>query len=169
MTNIAANAPVALPPSITGSKSYRCKDNKLIYIDWMSDGTRAREEQARGSRNDCHSGRRAQGRQHRQVGHLQRSGLQQLSERRSNRTASPRGAARLARGFSHLRLALSGPAWTFSTPPASPLTSSPSTASRPTNMTASSTPSAASRTSSSSASSRSCGRNIAATKARAST
>ena len=26
-------------PSITGSKSYRCKDNKLIYIDWMSDGT----------------------------------------------------------------------------------------------------------------------------------
>ena len=37
--NIAANAPVALPPSITGSKSYRCKDNKLIYIDWMSDGT----------------------------------------------------------------------------------------------------------------------------------
>ena len=34
-----ANAAVALPPSITGSKSYRCKDNKLIYIDWMSDGT----------------------------------------------------------------------------------------------------------------------------------
>ena len=37
--NIAANAPVALPPSITSSKAYRCKDNKLIYIDWMSDGT----------------------------------------------------------------------------------------------------------------------------------
>lgn len=37
--NIAANAPVALPPSITASKSYRCKDNRLIYIDWMSDGT----------------------------------------------------------------------------------------------------------------------------------
>src|SRR4029078_8383592 len=37
--NIAANAPVALPPSITASKSYRCKDNGLIYIDWMSDGT----------------------------------------------------------------------------------------------------------------------------------
>jgi len=46
--NIAANAPVALPPSITGSKSYRCKDNKLIYVDWMSDGTahvkKSREE-----------------------------------------------------------------------------------------------------------------------------
>ena len=37
--NIAANAPVALPPSITSSKSYRCKDNNLVYIDWMSDGT----------------------------------------------------------------------------------------------------------------------------------
>src|SRR3954471_10521278 len=37
--NIAANAPVALPPSITSSKSYRCKDNKLVYVDWMSDGT----------------------------------------------------------------------------------------------------------------------------------
>ena len=35
----AANAGVALPPSITASKSYRCKDNKLVYIDWMSDGT----------------------------------------------------------------------------------------------------------------------------------
>jgi hypothetical protein len=37
--NIAANAPVALPPSITASKSYRCKDNNLVYIDWLSDGT----------------------------------------------------------------------------------------------------------------------------------
>jgi hypothetical protein len=44
--NLAANAPVALPPSITASKSYRCKDNKLIYIDWMSDGT-ARVKQTR--------------------------------------------------------------------------------------------------------------------------
>jgi hypothetical protein len=37
--NIAANAPVALPPSITSSKSYRCKDNHVVYVDWMSDGT----------------------------------------------------------------------------------------------------------------------------------
>ena len=35
----AANEPVALPPSITSSKSYRCKDNKLVYVDWLSDGT----------------------------------------------------------------------------------------------------------------------------------
>jgi hypothetical protein len=34
-----ANGPVALPPSITASKSYRCKDNKLIYVDWLSDGS----------------------------------------------------------------------------------------------------------------------------------
>ena len=36
------------PPSITSSKSYRCKDNHLVYIDWMSDGTarvkKSREE-----------------------------------------------------------------------------------------------------------------------------
>jgi len=37
--NAATNGPVALPPSITSSKSYRCKDNKVVYIDWMSDGT----------------------------------------------------------------------------------------------------------------------------------
>ena len=33
------NAPVTLPPSIQASKSYRCKDNHLIYVDWLSDGT----------------------------------------------------------------------------------------------------------------------------------
>ena len=38
-TNKVENASIALPPSITGSKAYRCKDNHLIYIDWMSDGT----------------------------------------------------------------------------------------------------------------------------------
>jgi hypothetical protein len=38
-SNVAANGPVALPPSITASKAYRCKDNKLVYIDWMSDGS----------------------------------------------------------------------------------------------------------------------------------
>jgi hypothetical protein len=37
--NAAASAPVTLPPSIQASKSYRCKDNNLIYVDWMSDGT----------------------------------------------------------------------------------------------------------------------------------
>ncbi len=38
-TNAAANAGVQLPPSIVGSKIYRCGDNKLVYIDWMSDGS----------------------------------------------------------------------------------------------------------------------------------
>ena len=38
-TNTVKNAPVALPPSITSSKAYRCKDNHVVYIDWMSDGT----------------------------------------------------------------------------------------------------------------------------------
>jgi hypothetical protein len=37
--NAASNEPVVLPPSISASKTYRCADNKLIYIDWMSDGS----------------------------------------------------------------------------------------------------------------------------------
>ena len=31
--------PSQLPPSIQASKTYRCKDNSLLYIDWMSDQT----------------------------------------------------------------------------------------------------------------------------------
>ena len=38
-TNAAANANVTLPPSISASKVYRCADNDVVYIDWMSDGT----------------------------------------------------------------------------------------------------------------------------------
>lgn len=37
--NVAANANVQLPPSIAASKSYRCGDNSLVYVDWMSDGS----------------------------------------------------------------------------------------------------------------------------------
>jgi hypothetical protein len=35
--NAAANANVVLPPSILHSKIYRCKDNSVVYIDWLSD------------------------------------------------------------------------------------------------------------------------------------
>jgi hypothetical protein len=40
-TNVAANKPVALPPSITASKIYRCADNKIVYVDWLSDNKSA--------------------------------------------------------------------------------------------------------------------------------
>jgi hypothetical protein len=40
-TNAAANAPVALPPSVTASKIYRCADNKVVYVDWLSNNTTA--------------------------------------------------------------------------------------------------------------------------------
>ena len=39
--NVAANGPVALPPSISASKIYRCADNKVLYVDWLSDGKTA--------------------------------------------------------------------------------------------------------------------------------
>ncbi len=37
----AANgaAPIKLPPSIVASHPYRCKDNSVVAIDWLSDGT----------------------------------------------------------------------------------------------------------------------------------
>ncbi len=33
---LAAAPPVELPPAIAASKTYRCKDNSLVYIDWLS-------------------------------------------------------------------------------------------------------------------------------------
>ena len=37
--NAAANANIKLPPAIVGSHKYRCKDNSVVSIDWLSDGT----------------------------------------------------------------------------------------------------------------------------------
>lgn len=39
--NLAAKGPVELPPSITSSKAYRCNDNKVVYVDWLSDNKSA--------------------------------------------------------------------------------------------------------------------------------
>ena len=38
--NLAA-APIELPPAIVASKIYRCKDNSVTYIDWLSDNKSA--------------------------------------------------------------------------------------------------------------------------------
>jgi hypothetical protein len=40
-TNAAANAPIVLPPTIAQSKIYRCADNKIVYVDWLSDNKSA--------------------------------------------------------------------------------------------------------------------------------
>lgn len=39
VTAPASSTPVALPPSIASSKTYRCDNNSLLYVDWMSDGS----------------------------------------------------------------------------------------------------------------------------------
>ncbi|MEO7504569.1 MAG: hypothetical protein ABIT69_05230 [Sphingomicrobium sp.] len=42
--NTPASAPIdpaSLPPAIVASKIYRCKDNHLIYIDWLADNLSA--------------------------------------------------------------------------------------------------------------------------------
>ena len=31
-----AAAPVVMPPAIVASKIYRCKDNSVVYIDWLA-------------------------------------------------------------------------------------------------------------------------------------
>ena len=35
---LANAAPVELPPAIAASKTYRCKDNGLVRIDWLAGG-----------------------------------------------------------------------------------------------------------------------------------
>jgi len=35
---LAKAAPVELPPAIASSKTYRCKDNSLVTIDWLHGG-----------------------------------------------------------------------------------------------------------------------------------
>src|SRR5437764_9485567 len=40
-TNVTANANVQLPPTVTASKIYRCEDNKIVYVDWLSDNKSA--------------------------------------------------------------------------------------------------------------------------------
>ena len=38
---VAAAPPVALPPAIEASRTYRCKDNSLVYVDFFAGGTKA--------------------------------------------------------------------------------------------------------------------------------
>ena len=37
----SVNAPVVLPPSIQSSKTYRCKDNSVVYVNFMTDNVSA--------------------------------------------------------------------------------------------------------------------------------
>jgi hypothetical protein len=42
MANQIANAtPVELPPSVTDSAIYRCKDNSIVYVDFLGDKSSA--------------------------------------------------------------------------------------------------------------------------------
>ena len=35
---LAKAAPVKLPPAIKSSKTYRCKDNSVVYVNFLTDG-----------------------------------------------------------------------------------------------------------------------------------
>ena len=43
--------PVELPPSITASRTYRCADNSLVYIDFFSNDTAAVRTSENGERH----------------------------------------------------------------------------------------------------------------------
>ena len=45
--NAVVNEPLVLPPSIVASKAYRCKDNSLAYVDFLSDNKTATVRDAR--------------------------------------------------------------------------------------------------------------------------
>ena len=38
-SELAKAPPVELPPAIASTKTYRCKDNSVVRIDWLSDKT----------------------------------------------------------------------------------------------------------------------------------
>lgn len=42
-------APIVLPPSIAATKSFRCKDNTVLIVDFMSDGLSANVTTEKGS------------------------------------------------------------------------------------------------------------------------
>ena len=46
--DLAKAAPVELPPSIVASRTYRCKDNSLIYVDFFSNQTKANFRTSKG-------------------------------------------------------------------------------------------------------------------------
>ena len=41
VNNVVSNTPVVLPPSIAASKTYRCGDNSVVFVDWLSDNKSA--------------------------------------------------------------------------------------------------------------------------------
>jgi len=43
--NVAVNGPIALPPSIIATKIYRCADNNVVTVDYMSDNKSANVHQ----------------------------------------------------------------------------------------------------------------------------
>jgi hypothetical protein len=47
--NAVAETNVALPPSIVATKTYRCGDNSVVQVDWLSDNKSANVRAGEGS------------------------------------------------------------------------------------------------------------------------
>ena len=48
-SNVAANGPIALPPSIIATKIYRCADNNVVTVDYLSDNKSANVRAEKGA------------------------------------------------------------------------------------------------------------------------
>lgn len=48
-SNVAKNAAIQLPPSIVGTKLYRCADNSVVTVDYLSDNKSANVHVGEGS------------------------------------------------------------------------------------------------------------------------
>jgi hypothetical protein len=48
-THAAANGPIALPPSIVATKIYRCADNEVVTVDYLSDNKSANVHSGKGA------------------------------------------------------------------------------------------------------------------------
>jgi hypothetical protein len=53
-SELANAAPVELPPAIAASKTYRCKDNSLVQIDWLAQNKGAYVHGNGGAENQTH-------------------------------------------------------------------------------------------------------------------
>jgi hypothetical protein len=45
----AANGPISLPPAIVATKLYRCADNSVVSVDYLSDGKSANVHAGKGA------------------------------------------------------------------------------------------------------------------------
>ena len=124
-----------MPPSITASKIYRCADNKVVYVDWLSDKKTANVRTEQGGSPTQVIARRGRQADDRPPAAIRSNGAAGAAIAKIAVPGHPRKAARPSRpihrdwsaGFTPAPLPLDpARAWTSSKRPLSPPKPSPS-------------------------------------------